>query len=267
MSCEKSSKPPPPPLPIIATSLAPKSGIISAAPSAMPSTQLTMSLSSRHRDALKRLLHNQGIEDQPHHDLDSLLHILLVRMHQEGWSIDTRGRLRTPEQTEFAEQAEARRRTEHTGGVANGWSMREEASANPPGVDGGRYFRESQTEISRYSHSDNLPRPGLLATPLSPPFAGNDCVRDATPRAYVPYMERGNVYRSRNQDHLKGCKDNQDKEEIDNDPHYIEEDAIFEFWLANIWQPVDHNRILEERNEVVNRNKGWFKGLWSGKES
>ncbi|RDI76919.1 hypothetical protein Vi05172_g13094 [Venturia inaequalis] len=238
----------------------------------MPPTQLTMSLCSRQRDALKRLLHDQGIDDQPHRDLDFLLHILLVRMRQEGWSIDTRGRLMTPEQTKNAQRAAEvaiLRRNEDVRNPVDGEDLRTEINAKSQAAEDGRTCRDSWAYTPPYSDIDGLPRPPPLVA-LPPPFvrAGSDRRGTGMQRAYVPYMERGSTYRSGYQDsntnkhYWKG----RPKEETDGDPHYVEEDAVFEFWLANIWKPAHLIKAQEERKEIVLNKKGWFRGLWTGKK-
>ncbi|TID15982.1 hypothetical protein E2P81_ATG08843 [Venturia nashicola] len=266
-----------PPPQVTITSQSSISGPTLASPPAMPPTQLTMSLCSRQRDALKRLLHDQGIDDQLHHDLDLLLHILLARMQQEGWSIDTRGQLMTPEQTSKAQrtaEAAASRRNETVRSPLDGGDLRKEIDTNPPAARDERRNKDPRVYISLDANIDNLPRPPPPAA-LPPLFicAGTDCREPDFPQVYVPYMERGSAYRSKYQDsHTTNKKTlfrgRQSKEEIDDDkdddPHYIEEDAVFESWLADIWKPGSPG---EEREEVVDSKKGWFRGLWGGRKS
>lgn len=247
-------------------------GLTPASPSTMPPTQLTMSLCSRQRDALKRLLHDQDIDDQPHHDLDSLLHILLVRMQQQGWSIDPRGRLMTPEQTKNAQQAaEAAtlRRNENVRNTVKGGDLRIEVNVNSQAAEDGRRYRNSRACTSPYSNINDLPRPPPLAALPPPFFRGGSVRRDlGLSRAYMPYMERGSAYQSeyRDSNKDKNSLEGRPREGTDDDPHYIEEDAVFEFWLANIWKPINLMKAQEERKEVVVNKKGWFRGLWTGKK-
>lgn len=179
----------------------------------------------------------------------------------------------TPEQTQNAQPAEeaARLRNEDVRNSTDGdgRDLRYEINAISQAADGGRRYRDSQAEVSPYGNIDNLPRPSQLAT-FPPPISrvGSDCMGSGMPRGYVPYMERGSVYKAIYQDsntNLNPFK-GKAKEEIDHDPHYVEEDAVFEFWLTNIWKAVDPIRAREERKEVMAKKKGWFRGLWGGKK-
>lgn len=185
----------------------------------------------------------------------------------------------TPEQTKNAQRAEEAARLrrnedmrDSADGDGDGRDLRSEINANSRAADGGRrsYDGDSQANASPYGNIDNLPRPPPLVA-FPPPFfrAGSDRVGTGMPRGYVPYMERGSAYKAMYQDsntNLNPFKDKAKEENRDDDPHYIEEDAIFEFWLANIWKPVDPIRAQEERKEVVVKKKGWFRGLWSVKK-
>lgn len=128
-------------------------------------------------------------------------------------------------------------------------------------ADDERRYRDSRANTSPYGDFDHLPRPPPAALPPPPFFLVGGSNR---PQSNVPHAERGSAYQDliTNKNPIKGKA----QEEIDDDPHYIEEDAVFEFWLANIWKPDNPIKAQEERKEIVVEKKGWFRGLWSGKK-
>lgn len=181
----------------------------------------------------------------------------------------------TPSQSEHAQQrveaaTTARRNEDTMSNSADGRGLRRKVTTNSQTVDGERRrYRDTTPYVSPYDNIDDLPRPPPLVA-LPPPFlrAGGERVGNGMPRGYVPYMDRGSAYRSKYQgkNSIKNLIKGAGKGDHDEDPHYIEEDAVFEFWLANIWKPVDSVRALEERKAVVVSKKGWFRGLWTGKK-
>jgi hypothetical protein len=62
---------------------------------------------------------------------------------------------------------------------------------------------------------------------------------------------------------LKGKDKAKEESDEDDDPHFIEEDAVFEFWLANIWkEPGTQENVLRKKKQFSNI----WRGLCGGKD-
>lgn len=181
-------------------------------------------------------------------------------MIQEGWTIDTRGRLVTPEQNEIARRDIEEARLKRAANTADGRDLRREFEMHSQERHNVNLRNKVnlRNNANRMGDVDGLAGAdgqgvGVARPPSTLPETG-------MPRIYIPYMERGSFYRHQYQDKGKGKAK---VEEEDNDPHYIEEDAVFEFWLANIWNSVNPGwEVVEQRKQVVVNKKKQFFDIW-----